>query len=98
MATIPHRIAQVYWRYFKRQWNLPDRHDYYLMQIAQEVKRVLSSKPSNVKMEQFKLDFQTEEPKPEKLTPEQVKQKKREISKMAKAIWRARVGVIKGKK
>lgn len=39
------------------QWNLPSRTDNYLMQIACEVRRVLSRRPRSIKMKDFKLEF-----------------------------------------
>lgn len=37
------------------QQTIPDRHDYYLMQIAYEVRKVLSRKPKSIKLEHFVL-------------------------------------------
>jgi hypothetical protein len=40
-----------------QQWNVPSRSDNYLMQIAQEVKRVLHRDPNKVTLDEFKLEF-----------------------------------------
>jgi len=65
------------------QWNEPSRTDYYLMQVAREVKRVLSSKPASVKLLDFKLPF-GEEAKPTKPTDKQIE--------AHKATWIGRLG------
>ncbi len=36
----------------------PSLHDWYLMQIAQEVCRVLSKRPNSIRLQQFKLKFE----------------------------------------
>lgn len=46
----------------------PDKKDHYLMQIAAEVRRVLSRNPRRVKLSDFVLTFVQEKPK---LTKEQ---------------------------
>lgn len=51
-------------RYFKEELNQPSRSDHYLMQIAQEVKRVLSKKPSKIKLKDFTLTFGKTQEKP----------------------------------
>lgn len=43
--------------WFNQQYDEPSRSDYYLMQIAQEVRRVLSKNPSRVRLLDFKLPF-----------------------------------------
>ncbi|MHC4687246.1 MAG: hypothetical protein ACYTEW_23490, partial [Planctomycetota bacterium] len=55
------------------QWNRPSRSDQYLMQIAQEVRRVLSKDPEAIKLDHFKIRFELVEKKPTpKLTRSQV--------------------------
>lgn len=43
--------------YLDDLWNLPDLTCHYLMQIACEVRRVLSKDPNKIKDEHFKLKF-----------------------------------------
>lgn len=65
------------------QWERPDRHDYYLMQIATEIKRVLSRKPEKIKLQDAKLKWSkdgTETP----LTPEQDEIRRRNATAMSK--------------
>lgn len=48
------------WDYWlDHQWNKPDRTDHYLMQIAREVRRVLSTKPNDIQSSDFKIEFET---------------------------------------
>lgn len=53
MRSTTHREANIWEWWFQQEVYLPERNDYYLMQIAQEVKRVLSKKPGDIKLEQF---------------------------------------------
>lgn len=41
------------------QWNKPTLTHYYLMQIAAEVRRVLSKKPNAIKLKDFLIEFIT---------------------------------------
>lgn len=52
-----------------RAWELDDmnvlgKNEYYLMQTACEARRVLSSKPSSIKLEHFKLTFKDKTSRP----------------------------------
>lgn len=51
-------------RHFREELDTPNRSDYYLMQIAQEVKRVLSKKPGKVKLKDFLILFNKPKKKP----------------------------------
>jgi len=42
------------------EWNAPSRSDYYLMQIACEVRRVLRKNPESIKLDSFKIPFEFE--------------------------------------
>lgn len=54
------------WMYYLDSlWNSPDLVCHYLMQIACEVRRVLSKNPNAVKDEHFKLKFTREDEKQE---------------------------------
>ena len=59
-----HREYLLRLAWIEEEWKTPQRHDYYLMQIAQEVRRVLSKKPNSIKLEHFKLGFGEQEAKP----------------------------------
>lgn len=90
----------AYRQWYENQLNRPDRTDYYLMQIALEVKRVLSTKPGMFKLQHFELDFASKEEERkrlERMTPAEKKEKRKRLSEMAKAIWRARLGMKKEK-
>jgi hypothetical protein len=62
--------------YLDAQWERPSRSDWYQMQTAMEVKRVLSKQPGRVKLRHFKLGFDNKRGRA-KLDPEtQVQQSK----------------------
>lgn len=44
-------------RWLDDEWNTPTRTDHYLMQIAQEVRRVLRKNPNKIKLKQFAIEF-----------------------------------------
>jgi hypothetical protein len=48
--------------YFSQKRNTPGPIEYYLMQIASEVRRVLAKKPSLIKMTDFLISFGKKEP------------------------------------
>lgn len=70
------------WRYWLAEdRNAVGKQEAYLMQIACEVRRVLHSSPSNVKISDFKLTFETGRHTPEsEATPE-------EASRVSKLRW-----------
>lgn len=55
--------------YLDGLWNLPDLTCHYLMQIACEVRRVLSKNPNNIQSKQFELKF-TRDDEREEIPPE----------------------------
>ena len=57
MNRMSHREYQTRLAWMQKELNTPDRTDFYLMQIAQEVRRVLHKKPAEVNLDQFKLKF-----------------------------------------
>lgn len=73
-----YREYQMWMAYFEDEWKEPTLSDYYLMQIAQEVRRVLSKNPNAVKLEDFKIKFQDANAEQKKYDPE-----------FSKAIWTA---------
>lgn len=81
-------MTLLYW--MGEDWSTPSRTDYYLMQIACEVRRVLAKDPGKIRTNHFKLDFGTGKAKKPKLTREEAAEK-------AKASWIAALGATRGK-
>jgi hypothetical protein len=82
------------WR--ERQWNEPDRHDWYVMQVAAEIVRGRLVDPKAVSVGDFKLNLTRvdDAPKPPKpLTQEEIEVR----TAMAKARWNIRLGKFKVK-
>lgn len=52
-----HRQYEVWKRWLREQWQVPDRTDQYLMQIACEVRRGYVKHPGKVSVRQMKLQF-----------------------------------------
>jgi hypothetical protein len=80
--------------YIKRDYDRPKRSDYYLMQIAQEVRRVLHKQPRKVLLKDFRLDFsgkpsKTSIPLRNRVRREVDDPKVIETRERAKAKWRA---------
>lgn len=67
----------------------PSKNDYYLMQIAMEVKRVLSSNPEKIKLEDFRLAFDVKE------DPEQKRKRQRQKMERSKSAWLGSLGITK---
>lgn len=59
MASHTERELILWLAYFDALLDRPDRTDSYLMQIACEVRRVLSKKPGEIKLKDFRLRFET---------------------------------------
>jgi len=59
--------------YFEDEWNKPDRADYYLAQIACEIRRSQAKHPGSIKLKDFILRFKPKEGK--KLTKTQLERK-----------------------
>ena len=57
MKLWSHREYLTRLAWLDAQWNKPSRLEYYLMQIAQEVRRVLSKKPKLIKLKDFLINF-----------------------------------------
>lgn len=74
-----------------RQWNRPSRSDYYEMQTACQVARVLAKNPGNIKIEHFKLPFGEEG------TREIKAEENKKITERAKAGWAAILSAKLGK-
>lgn len=57
MESMTHREFQTRWAWLQEQWNNPSRTDYYLIQIAREVRAVLSKNPNQIKFEHLRIKF-----------------------------------------
>lgn len=86
MRKIPHRQFRTWNRWFEDSWNEPTLSDFYAMQTAAEVRRVLSKKPNDIKLEHFKMSFS--KPKP-------VSKKVAAKAKAARSLasWKAILGI-----
>ena len=86
-----HREFLTWEAWLNKQWNRPSRSDYYEMQTACQVARVLAKTPGNIKIEHFKLPFGEEG------TREQKAEEDRKITESAKAGWAAILSAKLGK-
>ena len=87
-----HRQFAIWQLWLNEQWNRPDLTDMYLMQVACEVRRVLSQKPNDIKLEHFRLKFETGKPKAsngQAVTGGLTKEQKENL---VKQMWMARLG------
>jgi hypothetical protein len=74
--------------WLRMQWDRPDRTDWYLMQIAAEVRKGLVKHPNSVKTDQLKIKFIFDECRPAAvLTPE-------EQMRVSKQCWLGAVGLL----
>lgn len=72
MKLHTYRQYRVLLAWMDAEWNKPDRHDSYLMQVCCEIRRVLSKHPDRVKPHHFRLMFGDEHKKKQrKLTRQQ---------------------------
>ena len=86
-----HREFLTWQAWLDRQWNRPSRSDYYEMQTACQVARVLAKTPGNIKIEQFKLPFG------EDGTREQKREEDKKVAEQAKASWAGVLSMKLGK-
>ena len=59
IAAHTHRELLTWLAWLDNKESNPDPTQYYLMQIAAEVRRVLAKNPSKVKLDDFQLQFNT---------------------------------------
>ena len=85
---LTHREFLALDKYLREEWNEPSRSDWYLMQVAAEIRAIgqsFSKTPKPVRLQDLKIEFKEERRKEKKpLTKE-------ERAKIAKAIWMARL-------
>ena len=86
-----HREYLTWVVWLNEQWNVPTKDNLYSMQIAAEVRRVLSKQPNAIKTEHFKMVFEhKKEP-----TQEQLAKSRAQALQRSKAAWASRVGFKK---
>lgn len=85
MEKHTNREYNLWMAYLESQWNRPNRTDNYLMQIAQEIRRVLSKNPGAIKADGFKLKFEVTEAE-EPIPPQ-------EKADRSRSVWLGSVGV-----
>lgn len=86
-----HRQFMVALQWLRDQWENPDRTDYYLMQIAAEVRRGNAKNPRSVDANDFKMKFResgrSRRYSRRNLTREQA-------ASISKATWMMRLGML----
>lgn len=82
LRTHTHRQFLAWMEYLDEQWNEPKLSDFYLMQIACEVRRVLAKDRNAIQLKHFLLKFNAPE-----LSLSSVA--------AAKAVWQARLAPVK---
>jgi len=87
MASMTHREYLTRLAWLNMEWEKPSLSDHYLMQIAQEVRRVLSKKPKNIKLDDFEIKWVP------KKTLEQTKKEKEAAVKSSKRSWFRALGI-----
>lgn len=85
MAKTTSREFNDWMVYFELDDSRTHRQDYYLASIATEVRRSYVKNPKSVKLDDMMLKFNRK----------QTKQVSQEQLDMAKAVWRARLGIKK---
>lgn len=85
MERISYRQYSTWIAWLDQQWNKPDRSDHYMMQVAAEVRRVLSKKPQSIKLGHFLLKFEFVPPRPTT---------SKQALAASKAKWFAAVGMV----
>lgn len=84
MESMTHREYLTRLAWIEAEWKIPNRSDWYAMQVAQEVRRVLSKKPNAIKLKEFKLKFEDTEKK---------KESPKETMDHSKSVWYAIAGL-----
>jgi hypothetical protein len=89
IAQHTHREYLTWQEWLDAEWSRPDRHDHYLMLIAQILCQVNSKNPKKIKLEDFKMAFKKQSA-PGPISEEERRQ--RESDQML-AVWLSRLGV-----
>lgn len=69
-GPVTHRQFVIWSRWYRDEYSTPSRSDYYLAQIAAEVRRGLVKNPQSVKLSTFVLDFDDSRRRMPELSPE----------------------------
>ncbi len=80
-----HREYLTWLAYIEEEWKEPNRTDFYLMQISQEMRRTVSKNPNRIKLEHFRLKFGTKQ------------EKQRMDMEQSKSFWKQVLGIAKKK-
>jgi len=88
MTSMTNREFNTWMEWLDEEMNRPSRSDHYLMSIAQEVRRVLSSRPGQIQLDHFRLKFD----RVLSLSPEQ--QRAQDLAH-SKAAWKSRLYGVK---
>jgi len=91
MTKVSHREYLLWLSYFEVQTENPTTDQWYLAQIAQEVRRVLSKNKKSIKLKQFLLKFTKGKEQPKQPVDPQ------EATKVVRSRWFGRLG-MKGSK
>lgn len=85
-SRMSHREYLTRLAWIEENLNDPEKNEFYLMQIASEVRRVLSKNPNKIKLEDFKIKFAS------KVTEVQDRMQK------SKQAWMAALSMLNRKK
>lgn len=87
-GPVTYRQYKAWMSWLDDQWNSPDRHDFYLMQIAAEVRRPNVKTPSRVQMKDFVVKFE------ERGSKRKLSQAQKDLmNRLNKSKWLAVVGL-----
>lgn len=82
---------QVWMNYLDKQEASPDRHDFYLMQVALEVARKFANNPEKIKLEHFMLTL-SKAGQPKSETKDSPKVDKEIQALISQTTWMAAAG------
>lgn len=86
MERHTYRQLLVWLAWLENQWNEPDRHDYYLMQIAAAICSVNAKRGRRPKLKDFALKF--------RVGRNTSSASKEQAAAVSKAIWAARLRML----
>jgi hypothetical protein len=87
---VSYREFRTHIAWYQLQLNHPSRSDYYVMQLTDRVDNVLNTKPRTIDLNKYQIKFDVGDFKPKRLTDSMLK--------MAKSMWRSRLGLKKPNK
>lgn len=83
-GPMTHRQFMVLSAWLRLDLDRPGKAEYYAMQTAMEVRRVLSRQPSSITLDAFQLTFKERAPEEQSLH-------KQQVATLARAQWMARM-------